>query len=138
MTKQTFPSALLVEDDQALLQLERLILQRAGWRVLIATNAAAARALAATNEIDLLVSDVVLPDGNGWDLASDVLRDAPRTSVLLTSGYPFDQALARLPGDEHWRLLIKPFKGRQLLDAASKAYMTPLRSPELLHPTVAA
>jgi two-component system, cell cycle sensor histidine kinase and response regulator CckA len=80
---------LLVEDDAPLRQLTVRLLQSFGYRVLDAPDAASAIAIsdAARENIDLLLTDVVLPKTNGRALAEALLERRPTLRVLFTSGY---------------------------------------------------
>ena len=84
---------LLVEDDRALRDLVRGVLQEAGYTVLPATNGADALRVAEQHEgtIDLLLTDVIMPQMNGPDLAQALARNRPATQVLYMSGYTYDK-----------------------------------------------
>jgi PAS domain S-box-containing protein len=85
-------SILLVEDDRQVGQVLRRTLERAGYRVVLAEDGrqgqAALRAGAGT--FDLLVSDVIMPELNGAELAEEARRLHPELPVLLMSGYTSD------------------------------------------------
>lgn len=85
---------LLVEDQAALRLLAEDLLGEAGHRVLSAANGRAALELAERHNgpIDMLVTDVVMPEMNGPDLAVQLSRQRPGLLVLYVSGYT-DQAL---------------------------------------------
>jgi PAS domain S-box-containing protein len=80
---------LLVEDEERLRILTRSILVNAGYDVIAAENAADAlqRCEDRTRNIDLLVTDVVMPDMNGRELAQHAKRLRPGMKVLYVSGY---------------------------------------------------
>jgi PAS domain S-box-containing protein len=80
---------LLVEDDAPLRQLTVRLLQSFGYRVFDAQDAASAIAIsdAARENIDLLLTDVVLPKTNGRELAEALQARRPTLRVLFTSGY---------------------------------------------------
>jgi CheY-like chemotaxis protein len=87
--QRTRPTILLVEDEPFVLDATCRILQRAGYFVLPAVDAQEAmqaydgRAL----EIDLVMTDMVLPGRSGLQLAQDLRRCSPSLAILLTSGY---------------------------------------------------
>ncbi|MFO0670486.1 MAG: PAS domain-containing protein [Polyangiaceae bacterium] len=108
-------TVLVVEDEPAILRLVVQALERSGYRVLGANGPREARALAESQAagIQLLVSDVLMPDMNGRELAN-VLRAAnPELKVLFMSGFPAGVSLA-LPG-EPLHFLQKPFTTDALL-----------------------
>jgi two-component system cell cycle sensor histidine kinase/response regulator CckA len=80
---------LLVEDDAPLRQLTVRLLQSLGYRVFDAEDAASALAIsdAAKENIDLLLTDVVLPKINGRALSETLQKKRPTLRVLFTSGY---------------------------------------------------
>ncbi len=84
---------LLVEDDPPVLATMTRILDRHGYQVTVATTVAEAEALfaGADEPIDLLLSDVILPDGSGLDMAVKLAGENPELKVLVASGYPGDR-----------------------------------------------
>ncbi|MCX7867500.1 MAG: PAS domain S-box protein [Limisphaera sp.] len=110
---------LVVEDDPSLCGLIEHLLQRCGYRVWTATDAAAAREVWQdhAHEIDLLVTDVVMPGGvSGIDLARQCLREKPQLKVLYTSGYfeaRVEEARHLVEGEN---FLPKPYRPRQLAE----------------------
>jgi PAS domain S-box-containing protein len=90
---------LLVEDEQAVRELARLVLERQGYRVLAAADGREAQRVerGARERIDLLVTDVVMPGIGGPDLAARLLQRRPDLRVLYLSGYTQD---AVGPGNE--------------------------------------
>jgi PAS domain S-box-containing protein len=80
---------LLVEDDDQVRRLLRTVLSEAGYRVLEAASPRAALAVSAAydGEIDLLLTDVVMPDMNGRRLADEIAGTRPYLRVLYMSGY---------------------------------------------------
>ena len=108
---------LLVEDEDALREVTRRILTGAGYRVLVAENGPAALKLAAQHagEIDLLLSDVIMPHMPGPQLAKALLAEQPSLRVLLMSG--FAQPILDSGGhlEAGMALIEKPFTGPSLL-----------------------
>lgn len=106
---------LLVEDQPALLRLMHRLLAGFGYRVVPAGSAAEATALAAElgDQVDLLVTDIVMPGQHGPDLAAELLSDHPAMGVLCISGYPeMADRLARTGHD--FATLQKPFTAEEL------------------------
>ncbi len=85
-------TVLLVEDEPEILDLAKLILERLGYTLLIAGTPAEALRLAKEypGEIHLLVTDVVMPEMNGHDLAEKLLQYQPHLKCLFMSGYTAD------------------------------------------------
>lgn len=87
---------LLVEDEQALRNLVRFTLEEMGYTILEAEDATQALELAATHpeHIDLLLTDVVMPQMSGRELAETITTQRPDIKVLFMSGY-MDDAVVR-------------------------------------------
>ncbi len=118
---------LLVEDEEGIRQLMQRTLERRGYRVLAATSAADALRLAeSADQIDLLLSDVVMPDVSGPELAQRMLRLRPAMQVLYVSGFPNRVGAGSTGLSRHAAMLPKPFaphtlalKVRECLDTRS-------------------
>jgi DNA-binding NtrC family response regulator len=114
---------LLVEDEPCVRELSRTLLAQAGYRVFAAEDAAEALRLLAGEAKDarLLVTDLVLPDLSGIELAERVLAASPAMRVLLTSGYTAHSIdVATLEGLRAG-FLQKPFRVEALLSSVRKA-----------------
>jgi two-component system cell cycle sensor histidine kinase/response regulator CckA len=85
-------TVLLVEDEDAVREVVRRVLERQGYRVLEASSGPRALALAATwiGAIDLLLTDVIMPEMNGPQLAAQLSALRPGLRVLYASGYAAD------------------------------------------------
>lgn len=108
---------LLAEDEDALREVTRRILAGAGYRVIVAANGpdALAAASAHAGPVDLLLSDVIMPQMPGPELAERLLAQRPSVRVLLMSG--FAQPILDSGGhlDPGTTLIEKPFSGPALL-----------------------
>ncbi len=102
---------LLVEDQPALRALAEEVLQEAGHRVLSAPHGLAALQLVEQQavEIDLLITDVMMPEMNGPDLADRLSRVRPGLIVLYMSGYTDHALLHRGALESGTTFLQKPF-----------------------------
>jgi CheY-like chemotaxis protein len=113
---------LLVEDDGDVRELVKEMLESAGYAVLAAARPSAAQQTCreSTGSIHLLVTDVVMPEMSGPELADWVRAERPGIGVLYMSGYP-DRALdaeLETPGSS---LIGKPFKRSVLLQRVRMA-----------------
>ncbi|HAA04560.1 MAG TPA: hypothetical protein DCE18_14540, partial [Syntrophobacteraceae bacterium] len=109
-------TVLLVEDDGVILNVGQAILEGLGYRVLTAVTPGEAlrQAEAHAAEIELLITDVVMPEMNGRDL-SKLIRDIkPGLKCLFTSGYTANVIAHRGVLDEGVHFLQKPFSVKDM------------------------
>jgi PAS domain S-box-containing protein len=108
---------LVVEDDDALRSYTVETLAELGYRVLPATNGAAAlEILDSGNDIDLLFTDVVMPGGlNGRQLADEAVRRRPGLKVLFTTGYTRNAIVHHGRLDPGVEMVGKPFSSDELI-----------------------
>ena len=102
---------LLVEDQPEILALTTVLLERLGYRVLAAPTPSDAVRLADEHpgRIDLLVTDIVMPEMNGRALASRLLVRRPALECLFMSGYPADVIARHGVMDQGVHFIQKPF-----------------------------
>ena len=102
---------LLVEDEAAILRMTKTMLERLGYVVLSAGTPGAAIRLAEQHagEIHLLVTDVIMPEMNGRDLARNLLTRYPGMKRLFMSGYTADVIASHGVLDEGVNFIQKPF-----------------------------
>lgn len=107
---------LLVEDEPAILEMTEMMLHRLGYTVLSAGKPAEAIELARnhTGKIHLLVTDVVMPEMNGRDLAQSIASLHPNIRKLFMSGYPADVIARQGVLDEGVLFIQKPFLMKDL------------------------
>jgi two-component system, cell cycle sensor histidine kinase and response regulator CckA len=115
-------TVLLVEDETFVRQVASEILECEGYRVLKARNAADARSAFRRhgNNIRLLLTDVVLPGENGYDLAVNLRTSSPGLLVIFISGY-FENLVTRkgLRGNGTF-YLAKPFSAELLIQKVAQ------------------
>src|SRR3954463_9465931 len=116
-------TVLLVDDESQIRETLAFALRRSGYLVLVADSGEDAMRVAAEHgaPIHLLLSDVVMPNIDGCDLARDFRRWSPGIGVLLMSGYPGGQDAARQIHDNSVFVIDKPFGMERLLAAVRAA-----------------
>jgi signal transduction histidine kinase len=142
ITPRGTETLLLAEDDEALRTLGARVLTALGYNVLVARTGADALRIVAEHKgpIDLVATDVVMPEMNGSELVRRVLEARPGIRVLFMSGYTDDEVMRRGVINGQTAFLQKPFtpdllayKVREVLDVPnsgdSLASPTP-RDPE--------
>jgi two-component system cell cycle sensor histidine kinase/response regulator CckA len=121
---------LLVEDDEAVRRLARLVLERTGYRVVEAENPKEALRAARQQggRIDLLLSDLIMPESDGPPLIDRLAHDHPDLRVLYISGYADEAVVRHGVIVEGTPFLQKPFtplalsgKVREVLDGPRAA-----------------
>ncbi len=107
---------LLVEDEPAILKLTTKMLEMQGYTVLAASTPGEAIRLAREHagEIHLLMTDVVMPEMNGRDLAKNLLSLYPHLKRLFMSGYTADVIAHHGVLDEGVHFIQKPFSTKDL------------------------
>ena len=78
---------LIVEDDRHLLRLYKAELAAEGYRILVARNGKEATALVAEENPDVVVMDIRMPEMDGLDAMSEILRQNQKTRIILNSAY---------------------------------------------------
>ncbi len=108
---------LVVEDQPEVRRLTTRILERAGYVVTEAAHGREALALLAQSgrAIDLVISDVVMPEVGGRALAETLRRDARPVPMIFISGYTPDLEPLQDPFGEPAEVLLKPFRAADLL-----------------------
>ncbi|MEE4136135.1 MAG: PAS domain S-box protein, partial [Desulforhopalus sp.] len=126
-TERGQETVLLVEDELAILEMTTLMLTRLGYTVLAANSPGEAIRLADEyqGQIDLLVTDVVMPEMNGRELGENLLSRFPKLKRLFMSGYTANVIKEHGVLNQGAQFMQKPFsmnqlshKVRQVLDAA--------------------
>jgi len=114
---------LLVEDEEGLRQLNARGLASRGYTVLEAGNGIEAIEMLekSDGEVDLVVSDVVMPEMDGPTLLRELRRRNPSLKIIFVSGYAEDAFQKHLPADgEQFTFLAKPFTLKQLVNAVKE------------------
>lgn len=110
-------TVLVCEDEDPVLRLTSEILEDAGYQVIAARDGKQALAMAALHRapIDLLLTDVVMPEMNGKELAEEIRIRRPETKILFMTGYSSDVLPLGVESDSTHQMVAKPFSPRHLL-----------------------
>jgi two-component system cell cycle sensor histidine kinase/response regulator CckA len=112
---------LLVEDEEGLRALNARGLASRGYTVLEASNGVEAiEVLEREGQVDLVVSDVVMPEMDGPSLLKELRRRDPNVKVIFVSGYAEEAFAKNLPSQEQYAFLAKPFTLKQLVAEVKK------------------
>jgi PAS domain S-box-containing protein len=107
---------MLVEDEPSILKMATMMLEKLGYTVLATSNPGEAIRLANehSGQIDMLMTDVVMPGMNGRDLASNLLTFYPDLKRLFMSGYTANVIAHHGVLDEGVHFIQKPFSRKDL------------------------
>jgi DNA-binding NtrC family response regulator len=123
-------SILVADDEDSIRSLLEHFLNNAGHRVVIVGNAREACEEMAKQMFDLVITDVLMPEGDGLDLITELKKVQPKARILAISG-----GGRYLEGSDYLKLakglgahsaLMKPFTWQQLQDAINIVLTTPL------------
>lgn len=111
---------LLVEDEDQLRSMLRIVLENSGYRVQEAANGKIALDAFTLSPADLVITDLIMPDKEGIELIREVRRSSPAVKIIAMSGggriNPRDDylKLAKKFGADY--VIAKPFSNREMLD----------------------
>jgi two-component system cell cycle sensor histidine kinase/response regulator CckA len=124
--KQSRNTILLVEDDPDILSLCKLMLEKSGYTVITASKPSLAIELAEEhkNNIQLLITDMVLPEMDGFDFSKKIQSICPDLKVLFMSGYSFDMVSINDIHAEDLQFIQKPFSANELINLVCDMLMS--------------
>ncbi len=117
----TRPTILLVDDEPAIRRIAVRVLQRAGFRCLDAADGQDAFKLWQDNRdaVALVITDVMMPRQNGWDLMLAVRGAGSKVPFVVTSGYDASDVVP--PGLSEGVMVVgKPWEAAQLVAAVKQ------------------
>lgn len=113
---------LIVDDEEVMRSLMIKILEKAGYKVITANGGLAARQILAEQPIDLVLSDVKMPDMNGFDLLKEIKANYPHIAVIMMTAYADSYTIkdALIYGADEY--ITKPFKHYEVTVVMERAY----------------
>ena len=125
------PSPLLLIEDTASLRLVyRSVLETAGHSVVCAGSIAEGRKAFAASSPQIVLLDLLLPDGEGLGLMREMLAAQPETAIIvITANASINKAVEAMRGGAH-DFLVKPFDEVRLLNAVRNAGLGKLPPPK--------
>ncbi len=112
---------LVVDDEHSIRETFSIFLQRAGFEVLLAEDMSSARRVLAEGGVDTVVTDIVLPGGDGLSLLQEVKRLALECPVVLITGQPTIDSATEAVRQGAFDYLLKPVKKEPLLRVVARA-----------------
>lgn len=122
-------TVLTIDDEAMIRDMTALMLERAGYQALGAASADEGLTMMATNKVDLVLVDVVLPGKNGLELALDLNQKWPTTPIILMSGRVSTAADSIKNFNGRFGIkssIAKPFTLEQLVKAVAGALAGPV------------
>jgi two-component system response regulator PilR (NtrC family) len=100
---------LVIDDEDSLLEMLCLFLTEQDYDVNRARSAEQARERLAADNYDLVLCDIMMPDGNGLQILKEIKADRPQTAVIMMTAYPSDQAAVEAMKIGAYNYVAKPF-----------------------------
>jgi CheY-like chemotaxis protein len=119
------PTILAVDDNRIALMSRRLLLESAGYTVVVASDAAEAVDIVHRQAVDLVLMDYYLPSGNGSEARREMKIAQPAMPILVLSG------VTELPEDlSNVDLFLSKLDGPEHLIATLRKFIPPKKSPK--------
>lgn len=116
---EDFPSGdetiLVVDDETALLELAEMILTTYGYNVICSESGEQALKILNSHSVDLLLTDVIMPGMDGYQLVSAVKEKYPEVKIQIVSGFVEEDGVSKVGEIIHKNRLHKPYNAEELL-----------------------
>jgi DNA-binding NtrC family response regulator len=119
-------SILVVDDERAICELLQQVLEKAGHKVVCASNGREAARAVAAGSFDLVITDLLMPECDGLELIAEMRRKFPQVRVIAMTGgghIPREQYLFIAKNLGAHSLLEKPFEQKDLHAAIEAAFV---------------
>lgn len=110
------PTVLIVDDNRDLLHFLERLMADAGWNLLTAESATAAKELVAAHKPNAALLDYMLPDGNGVELGVEFLQTVPQMLVIVMTGTVLPPEEEALCEEHNFPVLRKPFLASDVMN----------------------
>ncbi|MBF0343407.1 MAG: NAD(P)H-dependent oxidoreductase subunit E [Nitrospirae bacterium] len=112
---------LIVDDDRIIVESCKRVLQSSGVDITVTTSSVVAVDLIANNEYDVVITDIMMPEIDGFELIKKIKEVRPATGIVVITGYPNQQNIQDALQLGIIDYLPKPFTPNVLTDIVSKA-----------------
>ncbi len=117
------PTILIVDDEPSMLELLRILLEPEGYELLTASSVEEARGRLGQEKPNLVLCDILMPDGNGLDLLREIKEKTPQTSVVMMTAYTSTKAAIEAMRLGAYDYVSKPFDNDELKVVVQKALL---------------
>src|SRR5947207_324257 len=114
-------TVLLIEDEPTLSEALQNVLKHEGYEVVAASNAPQGLAAASKNDIQVVITDWKMPNGNGMEIVKSLHRSKPHVPVILMTGHHTTEAAIEAMKLGAYDYIVKPFDPPEFLELVSKA-----------------
>jgi len=123
--------ALIADDDENMRRMMATVLTKVGCQCTVVADGAEAIGAIRSEPLDLVVSDIIMPHHNGYEIFAAARQRRKNIPILLVTGFGYDpgHTLLRASREGLAAVLYKPFTPRQLLDELDKAIHAALMCP---------
>ena len=114
---------LVVDDEEAILYMVKSMAMLKGYKVMTVTKARDVMPILKDNHIDLLLSDILMPDMSGYELVQLVMKNFKDVKIQLMSGYSDIEGKDDIPAELLENILHKPFNSDQLMEKLAQHFV---------------
>ncbi len=112
---------LIVDDEASLRDFLTIVFEEEGWQVEAAATLAEARASIARREPDLILCDLMVPDGSGIDLLRDVKAQNPSIAVIMITAHTSTKSAVEAMKAGAFDYILKPFRLEAVEESVARA-----------------
>jgi CheY-like chemotaxis protein len=109
------PCIMLVDDEEFILEILKTILQREGYEVITSTSAKEALTTLEKNSVDVIISDIMMPEMDGMELLANVKARFPKVRVLIITGHSGKYEKESVLDSGADGFISKPFKNIEII-----------------------
>ena len=124
---------LVVDDEESLAEFLRLLFEKEGYDVLTANSVGEARTQLEGRTFDLVLCDILMPDGNGLELLKEIKSESPHTAVIMMTAYASNKSAIEAMKLGAYNYISKPFNVEELKVVAAGALEKTELEEENLH-----
>ena len=107
---------LVIDDEEIVANAMKEVLATFGYETVIHTSAEAGEEAALGENFDLIMVDLIMPDGNGAEVTRSILKAKPESTILVITGHPHDPLAGEALEAGAKSLVAKPFEIGKVID----------------------